>query len=112
MDAPKRKDDVIYIEHMLTCIKRINEYTEGSKEKFFASPLVQDGVVRNLQVLAESSQQISEELKNIHTDVAWRDISGFRNILVHDYLGVDPDIVWSVVEQDIPVLYRMLKNML
>jgi len=108
----RHKDDVVYIEHMLACIERINEYTEGSKEKFFASTLVQDGVIRNLQVLAESSQRISEDLKTIHTDVAWRDISGFRNILVHDYLGVDSDTVWSVVEQDIPALYQSLKKML
>lgn len=106
------KDDSIYIEHMLACIERINEYTEGGKEKFFSSPLVQDGVIRNLQVLAESSQRISDDLKDVHTDIAWRDISGFRNILVHDYLGVDPDTVWSVVEQDVPILHQLLKKML
>ncbi|MDX8404243.1 MAG: HepT-like ribonuclease domain-containing protein, partial [Mariprofundaceae bacterium] len=91
--------------------KSINEYTEGSKEKFYASPLVQDAVIRNLQVMAESSQRISDALKKNCTDIAWRDISGFRNILVHDYLGVDPDTVWSVVEQDIPSLYNALKKL-
>lgn len=106
------KSDAVYIEHMLTCIGRIHEYTEGSKEKFYASPLVQDAVIRNLQVMAESSQRISDNLKKNHTDIAWRDISGFRNILVHDYLGIDPDTIWSVVEQDIPSLYNALKNML
>jgi len=81
------KNNAIYIEHMLICIEKINSYTEGSKEKFFDSPLVQDAVIRNLQVLAESSQRVSDDLKRLHEDVAWRDISGFRNILVHDYLG-------------------------
>jgi len=68
------KDNSVYIEHMLMCIEKINQYTDGSKEKFFDSPLVQDAVIRNLQVLAESSQRISDDIKNIHTDIAWRDI--------------------------------------
>lgn len=85
----KHKNDAIYIEHMLVCIQKINEYTEGSKEKFFNSTHVQDAVVRNLQVLAESSQRIPDELKNTQSDIPWRDISGFRNILVQDYLGID-----------------------
>jgi len=57
------KNNAIYIEHMLACIEKINRYTEGSKEKFFDSPLVQDAVIRNLQVLAESSQRVSDDLK-------------------------------------------------
>jgi len=105
------KDDSVYVDHMLMCIQKINEYTEGSKEKFFVSPLVQDAVIRNLQVLAESSQRISDDMKLLHEDVAWRDISGFRNILVHDYLGIDCETIWSVVEQDIPALYQSLKKM-
>jgi len=105
------KDNSVYIEHMQTCIKKINSYTEGSRDKFFDSPLVQDAVIRNLQVLAESSQRISDDLKRIYDDVAWRDISGFRNILVHDYLGIDCDTIWSVVEQDLPGLYESLKKM-
>ena len=111
MDTPNHKDNRVYVEHMLTCIEKINLYTEGSKEKFFASPLVQDAVIRNLQVMAESGQRISDDLKRLHDDIAWRDISGFRNILVHDYLGIDCDTIWSVVEQDIPALYQSLKKM-
>ncbi|MBF0282133.1 MAG: DUF86 domain-containing protein [Zetaproteobacteria bacterium] len=105
------KNDSIYVDHMLMCIQKINEYTEESKEKFLESPMVQDAVIRNLQVLAESSQRISDDLKRSHADIAWRDISGFRNILVHDYLGIDCDTIWSVVEQDIPLLFQALKKM-
>ncbi len=105
------KDDAIYVEHMLMCIEKINKYTEGSKEKFFASPIVQDAVIRNLQVMAESGQRISDDIKEKHADIAWRDISGFCNILVHNYPGIDCDTIWSVVEQDIPVLYKLLKDM-
>jgi len=85
----KCKDNTVYIEHMLSCIEKINSYTEGSREKFLDSPLVQDAVIRNLQVLAESSQRISDDLKQLHDDIAWRDISGFRNILAM--------IIWALI---------------
>lgn len=105
------KEESVYIEHMLDCIQRIEEYTENSRERFFNSRLVQDAVVRNLQTLAESSQRLSTELKESCPSVPWREISGFRNILVHDYLGVDPEVIWSVVEMELPRLLDALKKM-
>ena len=101
------KDNSVYIEHMLDCIHRIDEYVE-SKELFYDSHLVQDAVVRNLQVMAESSQRLPEEIKKMYSDIPWDDISGFRNILVHDYLGIDLDVIWSVVEQELPGLEKVL----
>ena len=101
------KDNSIYIEHMLDCILRIDEYVE-SKEQFYSSRLVQDAVVRNLQVMSESSQRLAEEIKQRYPDIPWKEISGFRNILVHDYLGVDLDVIWSVVEQELPSLQQAL----
>lgn len=103
------KNNAVYIEHMLDSILRINEYIE-SKELFYDSRLVQDAVVRNLQVMAESSQRLSEEIKNNCPDIQWNDISGFRNILVHDYLGIDLDVIWSVVEQELPKLEKALNE--
>ncbi len=101
------KDDSVYVVHMLDCLQRIDEYVE-SKEQFYSSRLVQDAVVRNLQVMAESSQRLADEFKKTYPDIPWRGISGFRNILVHDYLGVDLDMIWSVVEQDLPKLKQAL----
>jgi uncharacterized protein with HEPN domain len=104
-----KKDNAVYIEHMLDSILRIDEYVE-SKELFYDSHLVQDAVVRNLQVMAESSQHLSEEIKNKYPDIPWDDISGFRNVLVHDYLGIDLDVIWSVVEQELPGLEKVLNK--
>jgi len=101
------KDNSIYIEHMLDCIHRIDEYVE-SKALFYASHLVQDAVVRNLQVMAESSQRLQEEIKQQYLEIPWNNISGFRNILVHGYLGIDLDVIWSVVEQELPKLESIL----
>lgn len=105
------KDDAVYVEHMLSCINKILEYIGNDKEAFYQSTLVQDAVLRNLQIMAESSQRMSDDLKTLFPMIPWREISGLRNILVHDYLGIDCDAIWSVVEQDLPELKKVLLSM-
>ena len=99
------------LEHMLDCLKRINEYTGHEKARFDGYQLVQDAVIRNLQVLAESSQRLSTDIKATEAQIPWRELSGFRNVIVHDYLGIDLDAVWLVVEQDLPPLSEALSRM-
>ena len=103
--------DLIYLEHMLDCIARIEEYTELQRNRFFESRLIQDAVIRNLQVLAESSQKLSEQAKSSEPQVPWRAISGFRNIVVHDYLGLDMETIWAVVESELPALKAALTRL-
>jgi len=98
------KDDAVYLKHILRCISRVEEYSAAGRETFFASPLIQDGVIRNLQTLAESSQRLSEAITQSWPDVDWKGLAGFRNVLVHDYLGVDLDLVYRAVERDLPRL--------
>jgi len=85
------KDDRVYLKHILRCIARIEEYTAAGRESFFSSHLIQDGVIRNLQTLAESSQRLSEGVRGSQPSVDWKGLAGFRNVLVHDYLGS----IWS-----------------
>ncbi len=68
--------------------------------------LIQDGVIRNLQTLAESSQRLSDRIKERYSAVDWKGLSGFRNVLVYDYLGVDIEQIYQVVEKDVPGLKR------
>jgi uncharacterized protein with HEPN domain len=98
------KDDRVYLKHILRCVSRIEEYAVGGRAEFMASHLIQDGVIRNLQTLAESSQRLSEGLKGSHPSVDWKGLAGFRNVLVHDYLGVDLELVYRAVERDVPTL--------
>lgn len=100
--------DLVYLSHMIECNKRVFEYCEGGESSFRQSHLIQDAVIRNLQTMAESSQRLSESTKAIASDIPWRAISGFRNIIVHDYLGVDLDMVWQVVSSDLPLLQAAL----
>ncbi len=108
---PSLEADRVYIAHMLECIGRISEYTGDDEAHFRASRLIQDAVVRNLQTLAESSQRLTEQTKASEPAVPWRSIAGFRNILVHDYLAMDVDVIWQVVANELPPLHAALQRM-
>jgi uncharacterized protein with HEPN domain len=104
--------DRVLLAHMRDCLDRIVEYTNTERSRFDASRLVQDAVVRNLQTLAESSQRLSNEIKTTEPQIPWRELAGFRNVIVHGYLGIDLGAVWLVVEQDLPPLSEALNRMI
>jgi uncharacterized protein with HEPN domain len=79
------KDDLLYVDHMLECIRRSEEYALGGRELFSTSTLVQDGVVRNLQVLAESSKRISSDCQQRHPEIPWRQMAEFRTVAVREW---------------------------
>ncbi|MGC3986627.1 MAG: DUF86 domain-containing protein [Pseudorhodoferax sp.] len=96
---------------MRECLDRIFDYTHAERSRFDASHLVQDAVIRNLQTLTESSQRLSMEIKGSEPQIPWRELAGFRNVIVHGYLGVDLGAVWLVVEQDLPELSEAVARM-
>jgi uncharacterized protein with HEPN domain len=83
------KDDKLYLIHISECIARIEQYTSEGRERFLEDAKTQDAVLRNLQVLAESTQRLSESIKSEYAAIDWPRIAGFRNVLVHDYVGVN-----------------------
>lgn len=92
------KDDKLYLLHISECLDRIDLYVSEGEEQFMKDTKTQDAVLRNLQVMAESTQRLSSELKLAHPEVDWRGIAGFRNILVHDYLGISLTRIWEIIE--------------
>jgi len=100
------KDDRLFLIHILECIARIGEYTKDGKSAFMSDRLIQDAVLRNLHTLTESTQRLSEALKARHPEIDWQELAGFRNVLVHDYLGVDTGRVWEIMERQLPDLRR------
>ena len=81
---------------------------DSTDDAFLASHTLQDAVLRNLQTLAESTQRLSPAAKAAAPSVDWVALSGFRNVLVHNYLGIDLDRIWTIVEQDVPTLKAAL----
>ena len=85
----KDRDDRLYLIHIDECIRRIERYTSAGGDAFFSDAKTQDAVLRNLHTLAESSPRISDRMTTSQPQVDWRNIAAFRNVLVHDYLGID-----------------------
>ena len=103
--------DLIYIRHILECIGQIKVYSKNGKEETSASTMVQDPTLRRLQTMAESTQRLSDEAKSRISGIDWRSISGFRNILVHDYLdAIDLEAVWKIVKDYIPSLEKAIQD--
>lgn len=98
------KDDAVYLRHVQECVARIEQYTQAGRAAFLGSTLMQDGVIRNLQTLGQSVLKLSEVLKSSHPEVEWHSIVGLRNVLIHDYLGVNMTRIWEIVERDLPDL--------
>ena len=98
------KDDQLYLIHILECIERIESYTQGGREAFQKSKMSQDAVIRNFEVMGEAAKNVSDATRQIYP--------AFRDVLIHDYLGVDLGEVWNIVEQHLPPLKRSIKEIL
>ena len=101
-------NDSILVRHVLECISRIEEDASEGRDAFFASRRIQDAVVRNLQIMSESVQRLSPEARDLASEVDWRSLAAFRNVLVHGYLGLDMERIWKIVEEDVPHLKRSM----
>jgi uncharacterized protein with HEPN domain len=93
-------------------IESVRKYASRGKDAFKKDELVQTWILHHLQILGEAASRISDDFQEQHPDVPWYKIIGMRNILVHDYFRIDINAVWSVVENDIPVLEQQVKQLL
>lgn len=105
------RNDLAYINHTLDCIRKIQRFSKGLKlNEFCENELVQDAIIRNIEVIGEASKKVSEETKKTYYKIPWKEITGMRDKLIHDYLGVDTQVVWKTIKKDIPELKRLLKE--
>jgi len=108
-----KKDPIIYIEHIKTCISRIQEYTREIDEgDFLKNNLIQDAVIRNFEIIGEATKKLDDDFRIKYSDIEWKKIAGMRDKLIHDYIGVDLWSVWGVVENIIPTLDTQIKVIL
>lgn len=100
-----KKSDSVYLSHILNSIERIEEYTEGMEiDDFLSRSLVQDGTIRQIEIIGEATKNLSKNLREKYSNIPWSDIAGMRDRLIHHYFGVDLKAVWSTVKADIPAL--------
>jgi uncharacterized protein with HEPN domain len=83
-------------------------YTGSGRAAFFKSPMIQDAVVRNLEVVGEATKQVPESLRERAPELSWREMAGMRDKLIHDYLGVDLNLVWDVVASELPATHERI----
>ena len=100
-----KKDDLVYLKHISDAISRIEEYTQGvGYEDFMDNHLIQDGVIRQIEIIGEATKRLSDEIREKYPHIPWKDIAGMGDKLIHGYFGVDLGAVWDTVEEDIPLL--------
>lgn len=102
----------LYVADMKARCARVREYTAGlSREQFENNPLVYDATLRNLELLGEAARHVPEEARARAPDVPWRRVVAVRNILIHGYLGIDNDVIWGIVQNEIGKLLRALEKL-
>lgn len=98
------RGDLLYLVHILERIERIERVAAEGRDAFLDSDILQDAVIRNFEVIGEAVKQLSPELKKRHPAVPWRRIAGFRDVLIHNYFGVEVAQVWEVIGRGLPEL--------
>lgn len=106
------KTDLAYLEHILGAITKIERFVKYRRKKSIDQEMVESAVIRELQTMAESTQKLSKSLKLSATEIPWNSLSGFRNVLVHDYLGIDTDEIYTTIKTDLPKLKKRVIKMI
>lgn len=108
-----KKDEGIFFEHILESIAFIKEYIASvSLEEFYKDTQCQDSVIRRLEIIGEAIKQVSDDIRTSNPAIDWRGFAGMRDKLIHEYFGVDINLVWGVVRQELPILEEQIKKML
>lgn len=102
--------DIVYVSQILEAIKKIQEYTKEGRDVFYDTIIIQDAVMRNIEIVGEVAKRISTEFKDKYDQVPWRQMAGIRDVLIHDYDSIDMSIVWNVVNTELPKIRIILSE--
>jgi uncharacterized protein with HEPN domain len=107
------RDPELLLEDILECAEKISRYTlDVSKNEFEADTMIQDAVIRNLEIIGEAVNKIPSEFRKRHSDLPWREIAALRNILAHAYFGLDLEIIWNLATKETPDLGKKIRAIL
>jgi uncharacterized protein with HEPN domain len=110
---PRERDERLCVSDILTAIDRVLAYTAtGGRPAFFSDPKTQDAVIRNIEIVGEAVRGISESTRTAHPEIPWSKIAGTRDRVIHSYFRVDLDIVWDIVEKELPGLRQRMASLL
>jgi len=107
-----KKDPRVYLAHILECAQKIERYTKGGEKKFQNDTMHQDAVIRNFEIIGEAAKRVPEAYRKTHSQVPWRLMAGFRDVLIHAYEGIDLKRVWQIVRDDLPAVKEAIAKLL
>ncbi len=106
-----KRGDLVYLQHVLDAIAKIELYLDDiDQESFVAQSLIQDGVIRQLEIIGEAIKQVSASIRESHPEIPWKDFAGMRDKLIHQYFGVDLEQVWLTVSGELTQLKRQISE--
>lgn len=106
------KRDTIYLRHILDAIEKIETYTLDGRDVFMSTSHWHDATIRQLEIIGEATKNLSTELRAQYPFIPWRRIAGLRDVLIHNYMGVDLNAVWEITQQNLPILQRQIQRIL
>jgi uncharacterized protein with HEPN domain len=108
-----KKDPKIFLKHILESIEKIEEFTKGIyRDEFFDLIQVQDAVIRRIEIIGEATKSLPDEFRERHEDVPWSEMARTRDKLIHGYFGIDLDLLFDIVEEDLPELKEKISRIL
>jgi uncharacterized protein with HEPN domain len=107
-----KKDPRIYLAHILECAQKIERYTKGGEKEFHNDTMLQDAVIRNFEIIGEAAKRVPKAYCRAHSQIPWRLMAGFRDVLIHAYEGIDLKRVWRIVGHDLPVVKEAVEKLL
>ena len=109
----KQNRDLVYLGDILDAIRRIEDYTAGIKKKEFMEHLMmQDAVMRQIEIIGEASNSVSDDFQEKHPELPWFQMRGIRNKIIHDYRGINLQVIWDTVKNDLPALKKQVEGIL
>src|SRR5436190_12839098 len=106
------KDDRFFLLHIRDAVQRVLDYTHDGREFFLTDRKTQDAVIRNIEIIGEATKNLSDALRSNHPDIPWKQIAGMRDTLIHRYFGVNLELVWQVVEHELPAFSARIDEIL
>jgi len=108
-----KRDDTVYLQHIFEAIELIEKYlTDIDYNTFSDTRLLQDGVVRQLEIVGEATKNLSQNVRDMASEVPWKDMAGMRDKLIHQYFGVDIEAVWATAQFDLPEVKKTIVKLL
>ena len=104
-----KRDPLVLLEDIMMAIQKISRYTSQMDQNAFLKDELIDGVDRNLEIIGEAARQLPEEFRRVHSHIPWTQIAGLRNRIVHDYFGLDLEIIWEIIQHNLPELEQQVR---